>query len=39
MEKWVNGDFNDFVDWHDVYGNIINASDGGIIYADGRFLL
>ncbi len=37
MEKWINGDFHEFVDWHDTDGNIINASDGGIIYADGKY--
>ena len=37
MEKWVHGDFNEFVDWYDTDGNIINASDGGIIYADGKY--
>ncbi len=37
MEKWVHGNFDEFIDWHDTDGNIINASDGGIIYADGKY--
>ena len=37
MEKWVHGEFNEFIDWHDTDGNVINASDGGIIYADGKY--
>lgn len=38
MEKIIrNGELNEFVDWHDTDGNIINASDGGIIYVDGFY--
>lgn len=37
MEKWVNGNFDEFIDWYDTDENIINASDGGIIYADGKY--
>jgi len=37
MEKWVHGNFDEFIDWHDTDGNIINASDGGIIYANGKY--
>ena len=37
MEKFIHGKCSDFIDWHDVDGNIINASDGGIIFADGRY--
>ena len=37
MKKIINGDIKSFVDWHDTDGNIINASDGGIIYADGEY--
>ena len=33
----VNGKADEFVDWYDADGNIINASDGGIIYADGKY--
>ncbi len=32
-----NGELNQFVDWYDTNGEIINASDGGIIYADGVY--
>lgn len=32
-----NGEINEFVDWYDTDGNIINASDGGIIYVDGVY--
>ena len=37
MEKWVHGEHNEFIDWYDTDGNVINASDGGIIYADGKY--
>ena len=37
MEKFIHGEYHEFVDWHDVDGNIINASDGGIIYVDGKY--
>ena len=37
MEKWIHGKPGEFIDWYDTDGNIINASDGGIIYADGRY--
>lgn len=32
-----NGELTEFVDWHDTNGNIINASDGGMIYVDGVY--
>lgn len=32
-----NGEIHEFVDWHDTNGEIINASDGGIIYVDGVY--
>lgn len=32
-----NGELNEFVQWYDTNGEIINASDGGIIYADGAY--
>lgn len=32
-----NGELTEFTDWFDTTGNIINASDGGIIYADGAY--
>ena len=28
MEKFIHGETMEFVDWYDVDGNIINASDG-----------
>ncbi len=34
-----NGRINEFIDWHDTDGNIINASDGGIIFHDGKYYL
>ncbi|MBR2443985.1 MAG: family 43 glycosylhydrolase [Clostridia bacterium] len=37
MEKLCHGEINQFVDWHDTDGNIINASDGGIIFANGKY--
>lgn len=33
----VNGEITEFVNWYDTNGNIINASDGGIIYVDGTY--
>ena len=37
MEKFIHGEINEFVDWCDTDGNIINASDGGIIFAQGKY--
>ncbi len=37
MEKFVHGKTTEFVDWHDTDGNIINASDGGVIFAEGKY--
>lgn len=39
MEKNVikNGEQNEFIDWYDTRGEIINASDGGMIYVDGTY--
>lgn len=39
MEKTIihNGDLNEFTDWYDTDGNVINASDGGIIFVDGKY--
>ena len=33
----VNGRLDEFVPWYDTDGHIINASDGGIIFADGVY--
>lgn len=32
-----NGKINEFVQWYDTDGNIINASDGGMLYVDGVY--
>ena len=37
MKSFCHGEINEFIDWHDTDGNIINASDGGIIYANGKY--
>ena len=37
MKSFNHGEINEFIDWHDTDGNIINASDGGIIYAEGKY--
>ena len=37
MKSFLHGEINEFIQWHDTDGNIINASDGGIIYADGKY--
>ena len=37
MEAFIHGDIQSFIDWHDTDGNIINASDGGVIYAEGKY--
>ncbi|MBQ4108091.1 MAG: hypothetical protein IJC80_01680, partial [Clostridia bacterium] len=37
MESFCHGEINEFIEWYDTDGNIINASDGGIIYADGKY--
>lgn len=37
MEAFVHGEIRNFIPWHDTDGNIINASDGGVIYAEGKY--
>lgn len=37
MDKFIHGNIDEYIQWHDTDGNIINASDGGIIYADGKY--
>lgn len=37
MKAFCHGEINEFIEWHDTDGNIINASDGGIIFADGKY--
>lgn len=37
MKSLFHGEINEFIDWYDTDGNIINASDGGIIYVDGKY--
>lgn len=36
-DKFTNGDLDEYFPWLDTEGNIINASDGGIIYVDGKY--
>ncbi len=33
----INGKIGEFKDWYDTDGNVINASDGGIIFAEGKY--
>ena len=37
MESFIHGDINEFIMWRDTDGNIINASDGGVIFANGKY--
>ena len=37
MDNFKHGKSNEFIDWLDTDGNIINASDGGIIFAEGKY--
>ena len=37
MDRFSHGEINEFINWYDTDGNIINASDGGIIYANGKY--
>lgn len=37
MEKFVLGKPEEYIQWYDTAGNIINASDGGVIYVDGKY--
>ena len=37
MKSFIHGEINEFVDWLDIDGNIINASDGGIIFDNGKY--
>lgn len=37
MDTFVHGELSEFVQWYDEDGNIINASDGGMIYVDGKY--
>lgn len=37
MDRFINGKLNEFPDWLDTDGNVINASDGGVIFAEGRY--
>lgn len=36
-DKFTNGKLDEYIPWLDTDGNIINASDGGMIYVDGRY--
>ncbi|MBQ7064217.1 MAG: family 43 glycosylhydrolase [Firmicutes bacterium] len=33
----INGSTSEYIDWTDTEGHIINVSDGGMIFADGRY--
>lgn len=35
--KFVNGDTNEYIQWLDDDGDIINVSDGGMFYENGRY--
>ena len=37
MEFISNGKSGEFIDWFDTDGNVINASDGGIIFDGGKY--
>lgn len=37
MDRFIHGRTDEFIDWRDTDGNIINASDGGVIFANGRY--
>ena len=37
MGKFINGKLSVFEDLYDTDGNIVNASDGGIIFAEGKY--
>lgn len=37
MKSFYHGEINEYIDWLDTDGNVINASDGGIIYAEGKY--
>lgn len=37
MELFQHGELDEFIPWYDEDGTIINASDGGIIYAEGKY--
>lgn len=37
MEAFVHGQIHEFVPWYDTDGNVINASDGGMIFAEGKY--
>ncbi len=37
MECFKHGEITEFIQWYDTDGNIINASDGGVIFAEGKY--
>ena len=37
MESFKHGEITEFIQWYDTDGNIINASDGGVIFAEGKY--
>ncbi|NLK68302.1 MAG: family 43 glycosylhydrolase [Clostridiaceae bacterium] len=36
-DKFTNGELNEYIPWMDTDGNIINASDGGMIHVDDTY--
>lgn len=37
MNSFLHGEINEYIPWYDTDGNIINASDGGVIFFDGKY--
>jgi hypothetical protein len=37
MKSFYHGEINEYINWLDTDGNIINASDGGVIFANGKY--
>ncbi|WP_051621032.1 family 43 glycosylhydrolase [Paenibacillus sp. UNC451MF] len=36
-KEFTNGEMDEYFSWLDTDGNVINASDGGIIFVDGKY--
>ena len=37
MNSFYHGEIKEFAKWYDTDGSIINASDGGVIFANGKY--
>ena len=37
VNRIINGEVGEFYQWTDEEGNVMNVSDGGMIYVDGRY--